>query len=75
MEKKLTVLLLLIVENRLLNNSTGDILSVYEQLKIRITVYIMLYNIADQTCFKLTYGLSGNDFRFEIDSAILTLIN
>ena len=39
MEKKLTVLLLLIVENRILNNSTGDILSVYEQLKKRIAVY------------------------------------
>ena len=33
MEKKLTVLLLLIVENHILNNLTGDILSVYEQLK------------------------------------------
>ena len=42
MEKKLTVLLLLIVENRILNNSTGDILSVYEQLKKRIVVYVKL---------------------------------
>ena len=39
-KKKLTVLLLLIVDNDILNNSTGDILSVSEQLKIRIAIYV-----------------------------------